>query len=237
MKIIKKCALGLSTIGLTLSLSACGNDKEDENEGEIGVSNVLNSKEMLPIVVTEGENKAEKDHIIWAGFIGQGKVKAMNLDGPTYYYAYKDLKKLDDKEFNESIIEMGKDFEPYSREYITSKTDVQLTTSSDSETSDENKTEKVSLDYLNDDEDVKVSTVRDLVSNPVYSKVKEKSEDDEWSTIKTTETNEKSDYKGYEMHIKLGAEKQSNLKLEDAKKAEKDYDNVKVDEVDDEDYS
>lgn len=228
MKIIKKCALGLSAIGLTLSLSACGNDKENENEGEIGVSNVLNSKEMLPIVVTDSENEA----VAWAGYIGQGKVKAMYLDGMAYDFGYKDLKKLSNKGFNNSVVDMGKDFEPKPRNYVTSKTNVQLYTGSES--TDENKAEEVSLDFLNDDEDPKVSSVSDIVSKPVYSKVAEKDEDDEWATIKAIQSDDDVNYNGYDMHIKLGSDKHSNLKLEDAEKASKDYDNVKVDEFDEE---
>lgn len=225
MKIIKKCLLGVSAIGLTLSLSACGN--KDSNEGDIGMSNVLNSKKMLPIVVTEGENDAEKDHILWAGFIGNGKVKAMNLDGTTYFYGYKDLKKLSNKEFNKSIIEMGKDSEPTPREYVTSKTNVKLKPNSDTDTNSD-KAESVSLDFLNNDDDIKVRTTKTIVSNPNYSKVVKKEKNDEWSTIKATDTDEESDYKGYEMHIKIDKNEKSNLKLDDIKEAEKNYDNVTV---------
>lgn len=222
MKMMKKCLLGLSAIGLTLSLSACGN--KDSNEGDIGMSNVLNSKKMLPIVVTNSEDES----VVWAGFIGQGKVKAMYLDGMMYDYGYKDLKKLNNEDFNESVIEMGKDFDPKPRKYVTSKTDVQLTTNSDSESSDENKTEKVSLNYLNNDEDPKISSVRDVVSNPEYSKITKKSEDDEWATMKTSHEENDTEYNGYEMHIKLGGNKKSNFKMEDAEKAKKDYDNVTI---------
>lgn len=227
MKIIKKCLLGLAAVGLTVSLSACGNGNKDSNEGEIGMSNVLNSKEMLPVVVTEGENEAEKDHILWAGFIGNGKVKAMNLDGSTYFYGYKDLKNLSDKEFNKSVIEMGKDSEPTPREYITSKTNVKLEPNDDPDTNTD-KAESVSLDFLNNDDDIKVRTTKEIVSNPNYSKVVKKEKNDEWSTIKTTDTDEESDYKGYEMHIKIDKNEKSNLKLDNIKKAEKDYDNVTV---------
>lgn len=225
MKIIKKCLLGLAAVGLTVSLSACGNGNKDSNEGEFGMSNVLNSKKMIPIVVTNTEDES----VSWAGFIGKGKVKAMYLDGMTYDYGYKDLKKLNNDEFNESIVEMGKDFEPHPRKYVTSKTNVQLTTSSDSEV-DENKTEKVSLDFLNNDDDPKISSVKDIVSNPVYSKVLKKTEGNEWATLKAFKEDDDTKYNGYEMHIKLGKNPKSNLKMEDAEKAEKDYDNVKVDE-------
>lgn len=225
MKIIKKCLLGLSAIGLTLSLSACGN--KDSNEGDIGMSNVLNSKKMLPIVVTEGENESEKDHILWAGFIGQGKIKAMNLDGSTYHYGYKDLKKQTNKEFNRSVIEMGDDSEPKARKYITSQTNVKLTSNSDSDT-DNDKAKSVSLDFLDDDDDIMARATKELVNAPNYSKVEKKEEKDEWATIKTTDTDADADYDGYEMHIKLGGNKKSNLKLEDVNKAEKDYDNVTI---------
>lgn len=222
MKIFKKCAMGLSAVAVTLSLSACGNSSGNENEGEYGVSNVLNSKEMLPVVVTNNNDESEKDHVVWAGFIGKGKVKAMYLDGMMYDYGYHDLKKLDNKGFNESVVDMGKDFDPTPREYVSSKTDVNLNTDSE----EDNKASDISLEFLNNSEDAKVSSVKDVVSEPVYSVVKEKDKDDEWATIKSTETD--TDYSGYEMHIKLGKGKKANLKLDDIKDAEKDYDNVKV---------
>lgn len=228
MKIIKKCALGLSAIGLTLSLSACGNDKENENEGEIGVSNVLNSKEMLPIVVTDSEDESENDHLVWAGFIGQGKIKAMHLDGMMYDFGYKDLKKLSDEKFNSSLIDMGKDYEPTQSEYVTAKAETVLKTNWESTDNDDKQTEAVSLNFLKAGDDASFSGVKDSINSAVFSNIEKKESDDEWSTIKSAETD--TDYSGYEMHIKLGSDKRSNLKLEDAYKAEKDYDNVKVDE-------
>lgn len=234
MKIIKKCLLGITAVGLTLSLSACG--KKNDNEGNVTVSNALNSKEMLPVVVTESKDGSQKNHVAWAGYIGQGKVKAMFLDGTNYNYDYKDLKKLNDEDFNESLKDMGKDYFDgrFPQKYVTSQTDVVLKTNYKSSDNDDNKTEAVSLKFDKHDNDKKHPGLKKAINNPIYSKVTEKKKDDEWATIKSEETEEDSDYSGYEMHIKLGKDPRSNFKLEDAKKATKDYDNVKID---DEDYS
>lgn len=227
MKIIKKCLVGITAIGLTLSLSACG--KKDSNEGDFGMSNVLNSKKLLPVVVTEGNNKEEKNHILWAGFIGQGKVKAMNLQSPTYFYGYKDLKKESDEEFNKSVMKMGRDTEPTPRKYITSKTNLKLTENLDSDKKG-NKAKSQSLDFLNKSDDIKISSTRELINYPQYSKVVKKEDGDNWATIKTTDKAEEddSDYKGYEMHVKLGEGNNYNFKIDDTDKAPKDYKNVEV---------
>lgn len=232
MKIFKKCAMGLSAVAVTLSLSACGNSSGNENEGEYGVSNVLNSKEMLPVVVTDSENEGDKDHLVWAGFIGQGKIKAMHLDGMVYDFGYKDLKKLNNKKFNSSLIDMGKDYEPTESKYVTAKAETILKTNWKSTDNDEDKTEAVGMKFLKSGDGASYSGVKDSINNAVFSNVSEKENDDEWATIKSGETD--TDYSGYEMHIKLGKGKKANLKLDDPKKAEKDYDNVKID---DEDYT
>ena len=79
MKILKKCVLGSIAIGLSLSLVACNNGGSDNNnENTVSLSNVLNSKKMLPIVVTHDKQ------VSWAGYIGKGKIKAMYLDGTVY---------------------------------------------------------------------------------------------------------------------------------------------------------
>lgn len=234
MKIIKKCLLGITAVGLTMSLSACGN--KNDNEGNITVSNALNSKEMLPIVVTNSKDESEKNHVVWAGYIGQGKVKAMLLEDTYYNYGYKDLKKLNNKDYNDSLKDMGKDYfdGKFPRNYVTSKADTILKTNYKSSDNDDNKTEAVSLDFLNNSSKPEYSSVKDVVNGATYSHITKKKKDDEWATIKSEDSEEDSDYSGYEMHIKLGKDPRSNFKLEDAKKATKDYDNVKID---DEDYS
>lgn len=217
MKTFKKCMMVIGALALTASLSACGNN----DSGNYTVSDALNSNKMLPIVVTDN-NKDYKDHVVWAGYIGKGKVKAMFLDGMIYDFGYKDLKKLSNEKYNRSLKDMGNDYDPVKRKYVTSKTNAILKSD---ESSDSSKAEAVSLDFKNNDSDPAISSVKGVVSDPVYSKVGKKSNNnDEWATIKSTENG--TDYEDCQMHIKVG--KGTNLKLEDIEKTTDNYDNVEA---------
>lgn len=225
MKNIKKYILGIILIGLTIALAACGN--ENKNEGNYTVSDVLNAKKTVPIIVTDSKDESEDDHVVWAGFIGQGKVKAMFLDGTNYDFGYKDLKKLSDEKYNESLIDMGKDYEPNPFKYVTAKSKTVLKPNWKSEDNDEDKAEAVTLKFTKKGNDSRYGGVRDAMNNAVYSKVVEKEDDDKWATIKSEQSD--SDTSGYEMHIKLGEGKENNLKLEDVKETKKKYNNIEVD--------
>ncbi|HDF2935117.1 TPA: hypothetical protein PC496_000781 [Clostridioides difficile] len=221
MKILKKCVLGSIAIGLSLSLVACNNGGSDNNnENTVSLSNVLNSKKMLPIVVTHDKQ------VSWAGYIGKGKIKAMYLDGTVYDYGYNDLKKLNNKKFNESIVYMGKDYKPKPRKYQSSKANINITTDTDTET----KVSEISFDYLDDSKKLDVSSVKDIVSEPRFNEVLPKDKDEEWASMKYVEEEEDDpEGTGYVMHVKVG--KQVNLKLDDVEKSEKQYDNVEVNPI------
>jgi hypothetical protein len=229
MKNIKKLLLAIFVLGLTVALAACGNNKKDE--GDYTVSNVLNAKKMVPVVVTNSKDGDEKDHVVWAGYMGQGKVKAMFLDGMLYDYGYKDLKKLSDEKYNRSLIDMGKDYKPTPFKYVTSKGKTILKTNYKTEDNNKNKAEAVTLKFMKKGK--QHGGIRDAMNKAVYSKVAKKDKDDEWATIKSEQKDSEGndvDTSGYEMHIKLGKGNAHNLKLEDAKETKKNYDNVEVDD-------
>ena len=216
MKIIKRCVFGLMIIGVSLTLAACNNGGSDK-KGNVSLSNVLNSKKMLPIVVTHNKQ------VSWAGYIGKGKIKAMYLDGTLYDYGYNDLKKLDNKDFNESVVYMGKDYKPKSRKYQSSKANINITTDSDTET----KVSEISFDYLDDSKNLDVSSVKHIVSEPRFNEVLPKDKEEEWASMKyIEEEDDDPEGTGYVMHVKVG--KQVNLKLDDVEESKKNYDNVKV---------
>lgn len=221
MKNIKKYILGIILIGLTIALAACGN--QSKNEGNYTVSDVLNSKKMFPIIVTDSKNESEKDHVVWAGYIGKGKIKAMHLDGMNYDFGYKDLKKLSDEKYNESLIDMGKDYEPTESEYVTARANNKLITNSNGK---DDTAKAINLNFMKEGNDASYSGVKNAINEAIYSKVTEKKDKDKWSTIKSEQSD--TDTSGFEMHIKLG--EANNLKLEDVKEAQKKYDNVEIEE-------
>lgn len=230
MKNMKKWLLAIFVLGLTLALAACGNNKKDE--GDYTVSNVLNAKKMIPVVVTNSKDANTKDHVVWAGYMGQGKIKAMFLDGTNYDYGYQDLKKLNNKDYNESVVGMGKDYKPSERKYVESNGKTVLRTNWKTDENDDNKAEAVTVKFMKKGNDGLYGGVRDAMNDSVYSKIVKKKDDDEWATIKSgqKESDLNTDTSGYEMHIKLGKGKAHNLKLEDVKETKKNYDNVEVDD-------
>lgn len=227
MKKKKVYMLGFLVICLSLLLAACGN--QNKNEGKYSVSDVLNGRKMVPIIVTDNKNEQEKDHVVWAGYIGKGKIKAMYLDGMIYHFGYKDLKKLSDEKYNESLIDMGKDFKPNAFHYVTARGKNVLMTNWYSKDNDDNKTEAVNLKFMKKGSGGSYIGVKDAINKAIFSHVTEKKDNDEWATMKSAQEEQDGDETGYEMHIKLGKGKDNNLRLEDAKEASDKYDNVEVD--------
>lgn len=217
--------LGFLVICLSLLLAACGN--QNKNEGKYSVSDVLNGRKMVPIIVTDEKDQTEKDHVIWAGYIGKGKIKAMYLDGMNYHFGFKDLKKLSDEKYNQSLIDMGKDKEPTPSDYVTARGKNVLMTNWYSKDNDDNKAEAINLKFMKKGDDVSYSGVKKSINDAIYSHIKEKEDGDEWATILSGQDD--GDTSGYQMHIKLGEGKDNNLRLEDAKEASDKYDNVEVD--------
>lgn len=213
-------------ICLSLVLSACSGSSK--NEGKITMSDVLNGKKMVPVVVTDEKDETEDDHVVWAGYIGKGKIKAMHLDGMMYGFGYKDLKKLDDEKFDQSLVDMGKDYEPTQSKYVTARGKNVLMTNWYSKDNDDNKAEAVNLKFMRKGDDPSFAGVKSAINNAVFTHIEEKDEDDAWATI--TSGIEEGDTSGYEMHIKLGKGKDFNLKMEDADKAKEKYDNVEIDD-------
>ena len=219
MIIFKKCVLGIIVIGLSLSLVACNNGGSDNNkEGNVSFSNVLNSKKMLPIVVSNSKDDSETGHVVWGGYIGQGKIKAMHLDGMSYDFGYYDLKKLSNKKFNNSLIDMGNDYEPTKSHYVTAKSEVVL-----DEDKDRKKSEAVTYKFLKKGDGASYAGVKEAINETSFSDIEQKKENEEWATIKSVDNDD--EYSGYEMHIKVG--KGNNVRLDDINISKKQYKNVK----------
>lgn len=236
MKLAKKCVVGLSTIGLTIGLTACGSDENKEpNEGDITVSDVLNSDEQYEIVVTDSSNE-DKGHVVWGGFIGDNKIKAVYLDGTDYGYGYNELKKLSQDEYEQSLKDMGQEYmggkAPSSM--ITAKGNAELLTNLGDEGNEETKKGKADAVSLKanspkfTEEKVEYSGLKKSINDANYTNVTKKEKDDEWSTIKAGNQTVNSDYEDYEMHIKTGEGKKFNLKLDDVNETKDKYDNVQI---------
>lgn len=233
MKLAKKCVVGLSTIGLTIGLTACGSDENKEpNEGDITLSDVLNSDEQYEVVVTDN-NSEDKGHVVWGGFIGDNKIKGVYLDGTDYGYGYDELKKLSQDEYEQSLKDMGEAHMggEHPRKLIDMTANVELLTNLGDEGDEETKKGKadaVSFESKSVNKDDKDKGLDAVINEPNYTNVTEKSKESEWSTIKAGNQTVNSDYEDYEMHIKTGEGKKFNLKLDDVEETKDKYDNVSI---------
>lgn len=224
MKTLKKLMVGLAAVSLTFTLSGCGYSKSND----MAVSDALNSDRMLPVVVTDNDSNLGKDYIIWAGYIGDGKIKGMQFYGLSPKVTYKDLTKLSDKKFGEVLKDMGKvydDNDKLTREekFITKKAQTVLVPNEDND-----KAETVLFKFLDNKKNADDKILKKFIEGGSFSSPVEKDTDSEWSTIKSKpETDKASAFEGYELHIKTT--KDRGIKMEKPDEYAKKYDNVKVD--------
>lgn len=220
MRVKKKWLLSAMLVGVMFVLAACGKQTDDKG-AEIAISDVLNSKKMNKIVVTENDDN--DNYLVWAGYIGKGKIKAIGLGGAKYNYQYEKLKKLDDKDYKDSLIDMGKDtMNGYVKgEFETGKTDLNLYPDGNHD----DVTGEFQFDAKFNGKDKEGHhALMAQVNKPFYSKITKKDKDDEWATYEAKEND--SDGPGYKMHVKLGKGKAMNFKRENIDKATEKYDNV-----------
>lgn len=237
MKLAKKWMVGLSAIGLTIGLTACGNDDtKSPNEGDYTLSDVLNSKKEYEIVVTDN-NSDQDGHVVWGGYIGKGKIKGVFLDGMNYDYGYNELKELSNEKFKESLLDMGKEYmkgkAPSS--LVTKEGSIDLFTNLGNEADEstpKGKADAVSLNAKfnnkSEKEKVEYKGLEDSINEPNYTKVSEKSKENKWATINAGNQTSSDDYEDYAMHIKLGEGKDVNLKLDNVKETKDKHKNVKI---------
>lgn len=224
MKILKKIIVGLAAISLTFTISGCGYSKSND----MAVSDALNSDRMLPVVVTDSKSNLGKDYIIWAGYIGNGKIKGMQLYGLEPDVTYKELTKLNDKEFGKVLKDVGKVYDDDGKltreeKFITKPAKTVLVPNEEND-----KAETVLFNFLDNKKDDDDKILKKFIEGGSFSSPVEKDPDSEWSTIKSQEETDKpGDFEGYELHIKTT--KDRGIKMEKPDEYAKKYDNVKID--------
>lgn len=233
MKVMKKSALVVAALSLTVGLSACGNQGEDtkstssKEKNEPTITDILNSDKERMIVMTEDTGNTESPQVRWAGVIGKGK-----LDAHPYYY--KDDLELDDfknmsmkefkdrlKEEDESYKSLDDDGKEKEIKYGPRKAGTKVVSENG-----ENKAEKIAFDINRD----KLGNEEDenAIAGPKYSKIPE-SKTDGWLSMQTKDAEDISGQPitPFVLNIKAG-KNEEKLSFENVKKAEKEYDNVKV---------
>lgn len=226
VKGLKKCLAGVSTLGLALSLAAC-NDQESSQSGNnkgYTLSDILNSKEKHQIVVTDDNQSDEEGHVVWAGFVGEGELDGIFLNGMDYDYGYDSLRGQSDKEFKNNLTEMGKDYDAGDKStFATSKAESILT----KEGNKNDKAEMVNyhVKFKNNNNFKYDKNLNSSINNTLFDRAK-KTDDSNWTTFYASEN---SDNPGYQMHIKTGKSKMQP-KMENVKETIKKYDNAKEEE-------
>ncbi|RIM58867.1 hypothetical protein BU598_09535 [Staphylococcus arlettae] len=216
--------VGLAAISLTFTISGCGYSKSND----MAVSDALNSDRMLPVIVTDSKSNLGKDYIIWAGYIGNGKIKGMQLSGVDTQVTYNDLKKLNDDKFGEILEDMGKVYDDNgkkidTRKFITKKAQTVIVPNEEND-----KAETVLFNFLDNQKGIEHTALKKEIEGGSFSSPVEKDPDSEWSTIKSQEETDKpGDFEGYELHIKTT--KDRGIKMEKPDEYAKKYDNVKID--------
>lgn len=225
MKTFKKGAIALASIGLTIGLAGCGNEatksSSSDDKDKPTVTDILNTDKKRQIIMTQDKGNTESPQVVWAGTIGDGKIE-MHPYANKSDFEFDELNKLSMNDFKEKLKKEDKDYENYGdneqlKIYPKPAKTILQTDNGDT-------TKKVSFkmkeEGLGNDKDIF------RFDGPEYSEITQNNPDG-WLGIKDSET---SDVDPYVLYIK--AEKgEDELSFEDAKKAKKEYDNVKVEKT------
>lgn len=222
VKTVKKGALILATIGLTVGLAGCGNEatksSSSDDKDKPTVTDILNADKERQIIATSDKGVTDSPKVEWAGIIGNGKIEM-------HPYTNKDdielsqLDRLSMNKFKSKLKEEDKDYENYGDNQKLkiyprhAKTLLQ--------TNNSNKAERIG--FIMKDDWMSNRYDKSSLYKPEYSKIL-KSTPDGWLGIKDDGN---TDMHTYTLYIK-SAKKEKGLSFEDTKKAKKNYDNVKI---------
>lgn len=232
MKVYKNALFLLFISALTITLVACGNNKNEDSKNKkqnntVHIAEILNGKQERQIIMAEETDNTETPQVRWAGFIGNGKV-----DAHPYY-------QNDDLEFSELAFLTNKEFK-----IVLDDEDNNYVTADDNgkELKIEYGKRKTTLDYKLDNTNNEKGFMFDLndnklgndndkasITGPLYGTPKTK--DHGWLVI---ETNEQEDINGdvinpQRLYIKAN-KGEGKIDISDVEKYAKKYDNVKITE-------
>ncbi|MCD8845183.1 hypothetical protein [Staphylococcus gallinarum] len=112
MNLKQKVVGCISILGLTVSLAACGqpNTSESGDKGDTTLSDVLNGKEKRKIVMTERKGHTGDPQILWAGYIGDGKMEIHPYSNLGTEFHFDELANENDKEYKKTIKDRDKEY-------------------------------------------------------------------------------------------------------------------------------
>ncbi|MDU4493607.1 MAG: hypothetical protein E7J02_08850 [Staphylococcus warneri] len=217
MKVLKKAAMGLSIVGLTFSLGACGQDNSSSDGGKTTtMADILNGKQERKIVMLHDTETYDSPDVKWAGTIGNGKMEVhpyQNLDG----FEFNDVKNKNMKEYKKILKEKDKEYSEKKGKSLNIKPEKATLFY---KASDINKPDSLIFDY----------NAQAYNENEEYSMINRgfsvivKDNPKNWLGIRTEDTSKKGWTQDYVYVESKNNEKQ--LKKDDLKKAMKKYDNV-----------
>lgn len=217
MKVLKKAAMGLSIVGLTFSLGACGQDNSSSDGGKTTtMAEILNGKQERKIVMLHDTETYDSPDVKWAGTIGNGKMEVhpyQNLDG----FEFNDVKNKNMKEYKKILKEKDKEYSEKKGKSLNIKPEKATLFY---KASDINKPDSLIFDY----------NAQAYNENEEYSMINRgfsvivKDNPKNWLGIRTEDTSKKGWTQDYVYVESKNNEKQ--LKKDDLKKAMKKYDNV-----------
>lgn len=217
MKVLKKAAMGISIVGLTFSLGACGQDNSSSDGGKTTtMADILNGKQERKIVMLHDTETYDSPDVKWAGTIGNGKMEVhpyQNLDG----FEFNDVKNKNMKEYKKILKEKDKEYSEKKGKSLNIKPEKATLFY---KASDINKPDSLIFDY----------NAQAYNENEEYSMINRgfsvivKDNPKNWLGIRTEDTSKKGWTQDYVYVESKNNEKQ--LKKDDLKKAMKKYDNV-----------
>lgn len=217
MKVLKKAAMGLSIVGLTFSLGACGQDNSSSDGGKTTtMADILNGKQERKIVMLHDTETYDSPDVKWAGTIGNGKMEVhpyQNLDG----FEFNDVKNKNMKEYKKILKEKDKEYSEKKGKSLNIKPEKATLFY---KASDINKPDSLIFDY----------NAQAYNENEEYSMINRgfsvivKDNPKNWLGIRTEDTSKKGWTQDYVYVESKNNEKQ--LKKDDLKKVMKKYDNV-----------
>ncbi|MCM5673036.1 hypothetical protein [Staphylococcus hominis] len=224
MKVLKKAAVGLSIVGLTLSLGACDQDNSSNDKGKTTtMAEILNDKQERKIAMTYDYGNGESPDVQWAGTIGNGKVEIYpysNYNKDNQSFEFHEIKDENMKEYKETLKEKSKDYAEQKGKTLNIKPEKAKLIYQTNEGN--NKAQSVGLFYnakaYDDDE-------RHLMRNKAYSVIEE-DHPKNWLEIRTKD-NSKKGWTQYHMLVE-SKNNEKNIELENLEDVEKKYDNYKI---------
>src|SRR5699024_4496403 len=116
MKTLKKGAIALASIGLTIGLAGCGNEEtkssSSDDKDKPTVTDILNTDKKRQIIMTQDKGNTESQQVVCAGTIGDAKIE-MHTYSNKSHFEFDELNKMSMNDCKEKLKKEENYYENY----------------------------------------------------------------------------------------------------------------------------